>query len=218
MFLPWNLCGGQALPSCASVTCWNHRDLSSHKNLGNFTVCFWALKYRFVSAFWDFLFLVIQTIFEWAVKEHPWTVLSVASEITCAVFVGLTNNSDLNNTNHNLYNVFLIVTGCLAGISMMFYKSTTISMYLVSKLVEVSYYPLKGGLHFIYFFQGRRKENECQGFHQAIPVKYKVLWWWCFSTCVPRGNATHVFPTFFSLTNFKCPLSTGLHVNPPWFF
>ena len=31
-----------------------------------------------------------------------------------------------------------IVSGFLAGVSMMFYKSTTISMYLASKLVEVS--------------------------------------------------------------------------------
>ncbi|KFW84624.1 Transmembrane protein 135 [Manacus vitellinus] len=33
-----------------------------------------------------------------------------------------------------------LVAGCLAGISMMFYKSTTISMYLVSKLVETIYF------------------------------------------------------------------------------
>ncbi|XP_009570715.1 PREDICTED: transmembrane protein 135 [Fulmarus glacialis] len=33
-----------------------------------------------------------------------------------------------------------LVAGCLAGISMMFYKSTTISMYLVSKLVETMYF------------------------------------------------------------------------------
>lgn len=31
-----------------------------------------------------------------------------------------------------------VVSGFLAGVSMMFYKSTTISMYLASKLVEVS--------------------------------------------------------------------------------
>ncbi|KFP71817.1 Transmembrane protein 135, partial [Acanthisitta chloris] len=34
----------------------------------------------------------------------------------------------------------LVAGGCLAGISMMFYKSTTISMYLVSKLVETIYF------------------------------------------------------------------------------
>lgn len=34
--------------------------------------------------------------------------------------------------------LFIIVSGFLAGVSMMFYKSTTISMYLASKLVEVS--------------------------------------------------------------------------------
>lgn len=39
----------------------------------------------------------------------------------------------VNHTNAS----FLTVAGCLAGISMMFYKSTTISMYLASKLVEV---------------------------------------------------------------------------------
>ncbi|XP_035398336.1 transmembrane protein 135 isoform X1 [Cygnus atratus] len=33
-----------------------------------------------------------------------------------------------------------LVAGCLAGISMMFYKSTTISMYLASKLVETVYF------------------------------------------------------------------------------
>lgn len=33
-----------------------------------------------------------------------------------------------------------LVAGCLAGISMMFYKSTTISMYLASKLVETIYF------------------------------------------------------------------------------
>ena len=33
---------------------------------------------------------------------------------------------------------FLVISGFLAGVSMMFYKSTTISMYLASKLVEVS--------------------------------------------------------------------------------
>lgn len=78
------------------------------------------------------------------------------------MFVGLTDNSD--NANHNLNNTFLIVTGCLAGISMMFYKSTTISMYLVSKLVEVSYYPLNRGLHFIYFFKADEKKMNFRGF------------------------------------------------------
>ncbi|MGH0163622.1 UNVERIFIED_CONTAM: hypothetical protein FKN15_001123 [Acipenser sinensis] len=34
----------------------------------------------------------------------------------------------------------LILTGFLAGISMMFYKSTSISMYLASKLVETMYF------------------------------------------------------------------------------
>ncbi|KAK4829481.1 hypothetical protein QYF61_004771, partial [Mycteria americana] len=33
-----------------------------------------------------------------------------------------------------------LVAGCLAGFSMMFYKSTTISMYLASKLVETMYF------------------------------------------------------------------------------
>uniref|UniRef100_A0A8C6IUZ0 Transmembrane protein 135 n=1 Tax=Melopsittacus undulatus TaxID=13146 RepID=A0A8C6IUZ0_MELUD len=33
-----------------------------------------------------------------------------------------------------------LIAGCLAGISMMFYKSTTISMYLASKLVETIYF------------------------------------------------------------------------------
>lgn len=91
-------------------------------------------------------------------------VCSKRNKQSCAVFVGLTHNSDLNNANHNLNNAFLIVTGCLAGISMMFYKSTTISMYLVSKLVEVSCYPSKRGLHFIYFFKAEEKKMDLRGF------------------------------------------------------
>lgn len=91
-------------------------------------------------------------------------VCSSRNKQSSAVFVGLTHNSDLNNANHNLNNAFLIVTGCLAGISMMFYKSTTISMYLVSKLVEVSYYLPKGGLHFIYFFKAEEKKMNVRGF------------------------------------------------------
>lgn len=88
-------------------------------------------------------------------------VCSSRNKQSCAVFVGLTHSSDLNNANHNLNNAFLIVTGCLAGISMMFYKSTTISMYLVSKLVEVSYYCPKRGLHLIYFYKA---EENIRGF------------------------------------------------------
>lgn len=52
---------------------------------------------------------------------------------------------------------------------MMFYKSTTISMYLVSKLVEVRYYPCNRVLHFIYYFSAE-KENELHRLCQTIPV------------------------------------------------
>uniref|UniRef100_A0A6I8QJ99 Transmembrane protein 135 n=1 Tax=Xenopus tropicalis TaxID=8364 RepID=A0A6I8QJ99_XENTR len=64
-----------------------------------------------------------------------------------------------------------IVAGFLAGISMMFYKSTTISMYLASKLVETMY------------FKGI-EAGKCPYFPHADSVIYAVSTAICFHAAV----------------------------------
>ncbi|KAF4793238.1 hypothetical protein TURU_113263 [Turdus rufiventris] len=64
-----------------------------------------------------------------------------------------------------------LVAGCLAGISMMFYKSTTISMYLVSKLVETIY------------FKGI-ESGKVPYFPHADSIIYAISTSICFQACV----------------------------------
>ncbi|KAG8453058.1 hypothetical protein GDO86_004754 [Hymenochirus boettgeri] len=64
-----------------------------------------------------------------------------------------------------------LIAGFLAGISMMFYKSTTISMYLASKLVEIMY------------FKGI-EAGKCPYFPHADSVIYAVSTAICFHAAV----------------------------------
>lgn len=56
------------------------------------------------------------------------------------------------------------------------------------------------------------------GFVRGFQYNHSCVAVLCVSRCVPRGSAilwSHFFLIFFSVTNFKSPLATGLHVYSP---
>ncbi|XP_042763332.1 transmembrane protein 135 isoform X10 [Panthera leo] len=99
-----------------------------------------------------------------------------------------------------------IIAGFLAGVSMMFYKSTTISMYLASKLVETMY------------FKGI-EAGKVPYFPHADTIIYSISTAICFQAAVMEVQTLR--PSYWKfllrLTKGKNQAERNLHLKCCWF-